>query len=172
MDKSKGFQQSLVFKPSASDWLKRLLESNQIQLFTPAFEVYKAIYTYIETVFTPIAYSFEKGFCDGGNSIFQNFFTTAVSTDMPGADSGFCTVVYERRVYYCRRQKGTRDFIKTFSEAVGHKCVYESGYVYYRNFKQIPLSMPAEERDVRIKDFFREVIKDETAIRSLIDERG
>lgn len=67
MDKSKGFQQSLVLKPSASDWLKKLLESNYIQLFTPAFEVYKAIYTYIETVFSPIAYSFEKGFCDGGN---------------------------------------------------------------------------------------------------------
>lgn len=137
MDKARGYQETKILNLWASLWLKNFLSSNCITLFTKEFEVYKAIYKYVEKVFTPVSYNLNSAFVNGVNIFFDSSFIVAVTTEMLGADSGFCTVLYERNIYKCTSKKGTRMLVKELCETVGYKCVYEEGYLYYRNFVSV-----------------------------------
>lgn len=170
MIKGLGYQETNILNQWASLWLKEILTNNNLTLFTQEFSVYQAIYTYVEKVFTPKTCNFKIGFVDGTNIFFDSPFTTVVTMDMLGANSGFCTVIYERNIFKCTSKKGTRTLVRKLCEVVGYKCVYEEGNLYYRNFRHIPLVMPGEEKDKVIKDFFREVIDEENRLRTIIDE--
>ncbi len=170
MDKALEFQETNILNQWASLWLRNILTSNSITLFTHEFDVYQAIYKYIQKVFTPKTCNVYTGFVDGTNVFFHSPFTTAVTMDILGANSGFCTVLYERNIYRCTSKKGTRTLVRKLCEVVGYKIIYEEGYLYYRYFRHIPLVMPADERDKIIKDFFKEVIDEETRLRNIIDE--
>lgn len=172
MDKFKGYQMAHHIKPSASNWLRTLIEENFIDLFTSEFQIYKAFYKFIEKKFIPIQYDFKRGFADGGNKNFNSLFTVVVNTDTQDGKSGFCTVIYERAVYCCKRRKKDMGFVDMMNADANYKCVYECGYVYYRNIKHIPLGMPVEARNEFVKEFFKEVTTEELKIKKLINERG
>ena len=161
-------------RPLCSKKLKELLEDNEIRLFSPEFDIYKAFYRFIDEKFRLVQYDFKKGFIDGQNKTLIDFFTLAVSANYRENPSfselNTCTVVYERFVCYCTRKKSDLSLIEELNSVTGYKCGVTSGKVHYRCTKRFPLNLDEETIDKYIKEIFKEIAVDELQIKIILEK--